>query len=71
MGPPGPAGPQGEPGPAGPPGESATAAGGGFLPYYIPEGTTFAIPEFCQAPAVMDVVVDGALVLGGYLVELS
>lgn len=65
-GPQGPAGAMGATGAAGP----AGPAGPVGVPYFIPDGDTFVVPENQQCLSAMDITIDGILQVDGFLVEV-
>jgi hypothetical protein len=66
QGPQGVQGIQGVPGPVGPVGPA-----GPMVPYYIPESDSFTINEYYQSVAVLDITVDGIIIINGFLAEAA
>jgi hypothetical protein len=63
----GPQGPQGYQGAQG----SGTSGEGASVPYYIASTETFTVPENKQALFSVPIIVDGYIVVDGYLVEVD
>lgn len=49
----------------------ALVGGSGFVPYYIPAGSTFTIPEYMQALYAVPILNDGLIVNDGLLVQVT
>jgi hypothetical protein len=64
-------GEKGDMGPTGPVGPTGPSGANGMVPTYIAEGDSFTIPVDRQALFALDIVVDGTLVVDGFLVEVS
>lgn len=51
--------------------QSSSSGGDAMVPYYVPATSLFNVPEFKQALYAMDIVVDGYLVVDGFLIEVD
>ncbi len=45
--------------------------GGGCVPYFIPDGTTYTVPEYTQALFAMPIDAEGLLAVDGYLIGVD
>lgn len=47
-----------------------TPASSAFVPYFIPTGNNFTVPDYDQALFRMPITVDGSITVAGYLLEV-
>lgn len=47
------------------------AAGGGGVPYFIPDGTTYSVPQYTQALFAMPIDTEGLLAVDGFLIGVD